>query len=256
MRYVAIGRVAGVGMALLLFLSICSLSPGAKEVIAAKVMSLTGTANVTKADGTTEALKDTSKPIVLPAAIEMVGPKGSFWISLPSAITGKYNTVSWSLRKGEAVRVSVLKSNRGVKFEYLKGTRKFFLDVNNRENVLLVRSVKGVTSAVMLQNRVTIAEKSSAILTAPMNAYASVRVEPGQVSELEFSYSPVDRYIQFVQVLNQVGTVKVTRAGVTLPVLAGGPAVTEPIGIPSAEKLAFPVAPPEEIDQSPYQPGS
>jgi hypothetical protein len=241
MRYVLVGRASVVGLALLLFLSFCSVSSGAEQVIAAKVTTLIGAVNVTKADGTTETLKDTSKPIVLPATIEMAGAKGSFWISLPSALAGKFNSVSWTMRQGETVQVSLLKTNRGVRFEYPKGTRKFFLDANNRENVLVVRAIAKTTSVVILQNKVIVPEKDSAILTCPLNTFASVTVLPGQVSEVEFNYSPKDEFIQVVGVVSQLGTV--------IP----GP-IEKPIGIPPVERLAIPVPAPEPIEQSPSQP--
>jgi len=241
MRYVTVGRATAVGVALLLFLSVCSPALGAKRVIAAEVVTLRGTINVTKADGTTEVLKDRSKPIVLPATIEMVGAKGSFWISLPSRLTGKFNTLSWTMRKGETVRVSVLKSNRGVRFEYTKGTRTFFLDVNDKENVLLVRSVKGTTTFVLLQNKVTVLEEKSALLTCPMNAFALVTVLPGQVSEIEFDYSPED---QFIQVVRIEGTFEASRRGRPLP----GPLPTP------QDHLIIPVPPPPDWPESPFLP--
>ncbi len=253
MRYVSVGKVVAGSLAVLFLVSVCSVSFGAKEVIAARVISLAGTANVTKADGTKETLKDTSRPIALPATIEMVGPKGSFWISIPSVLEGKYNTISWTMRQGETVRVSLLGSAKGIRFEYLKGTRKFPLDVNNRENILLVRSKTGTTSVVVLQNRVVIAQGGAARLTCPMNAFASVGVAPAQVSEVEFRYSPEDKYIQVVEILCQVGTVQVTRAGATVPV-GEGVTHTQPIGIPVAERVAVPVLEPERIEQSPRIP--
>jgi len=229
MRYVSVGRVASVGLALLFLLSVCSVSFGAKPVITAKLTALQGAVNVTKADGTTETLTDTSKPIVLPATIEMVGAKGSFRISLPSVLTGKYNTVRWTMRQGVTVRVSVLKADKGIKFEYLKGTPKFYLDVNNSENVLTVRSIMGKTRVIIMRNRVTVAEKGSALLTHPLNTFASITVVPGQVSEIEFSYSPDDKYVEILGA-----------------VTAGIVQVTPP--------EAIPVIPPEIIEESPYTP--
>ena len=225
MRYVSVRRVAAVGLALLFLLSVCSVSFGAKPVITANVVALKGAVKVTKADGTTETLTDTSRPILLPATIEMVGPKASFRISLPSVLTGKYNTVRWTLRLGETVRVSVLKADKGIKFEYLKGTPKFYLDVNNSENVLTVRSIIGKTRVIIMHNRVTVAEKGSALLTHPLNTFASITVVPGQISEIEFSYSPDDRYVEVLE----------TTAHVT------------PIEV-------IPVIPPENIEESPYTP--
>ena len=151
MRYTSVGGIAVIGLAVLLLLSVCSVSLPAKQVIVTKVTALKGTAKVTKPDGTSETLTDTSKPIALPATIEMLGAKGSFWISLSTApVVGKFNTVSWTMRQGETVRVSLLKGKKGVRFEYLKGARKLFLLVNNRENVLAVASVTGATSLVIL----------------------------------------------------------------------------------------------------------
>jgi len=253
MRYVSVGKVVAGSLAVLLLVSVCLVSFGAKQVIAVKASSLAGTANVTKADGTKETLKDTSGPIALPATIEMVGPKGSFWLSIPSALKGKHNTISWTMRQGETLRVSLVGSAKGIRFEYLKGTRKFYLDVNNRENILLVRSKTGTTSVIVLQNRVVIAQGGAARLTCPVNAFASVTMAPAQVSEVEFRYSPEDKYIQVVEILSQVGTVQVTRAGATVPV-GPGVTVTQPIGIPVAERIAVPVLEPERIEQSPSTP--
>jgi hypothetical protein len=217
MRYVPVGRALVVGFALLVFLTACSVPFCAEQVPALKITALKGTVKVTKPDGTTETLADTSKPIELPATIEMEGEKGSFWLSLPATLENKYNTVSWTLRQGEAVRVSLLKNNKGVRFEYLKGTRNIFVLVNNRENVIRVNSVTGQTSLVVSQNRFTVPEKSSALVTTPLNVFSSVTVRPGQVSELEFSYSAFEQPIEIV-----------------------------PPGIPVTE--------PERIEQSPYRP--
>jgi hypothetical protein len=249
MRYVAIGRAAALGLALLLSVSVCALSYGAKEVIAAKVITLQGTVKVTKADGTTETITDTTKPIVLPATIEMAGPKGAFCISVPAAVVGRYNTINWTLRDGEAVRVSLVKSQKGVKFEYIKGTRSFFVDVNNRENVLVVRAIKGKTSLVLLQNKFNIPEKDGAILTHPVNSFASMTVFPGQVSEVEFDYSAEKEYIQFVELVSQAGLVWVTETGWTPP----GGAVEEETGLPPSLRLTIPVPAPETFEQSPYR---
>ncbi len=257
MRYVPIGRVAVVGSALLLLLSVCAVSFGAEEIVTARVVSLVGTATVTQADGTTATLSDTSKPIVLPATIEMTGPKGSFSISLkcslPSGLTDRFNTISWTMRQGESLRVSPLSSNRGVKIEYLKGTRKFFVDVNNRENLLGVKSITGGTTVVILQNRVTVPEKAAVLLTCPMNSYASVGLAPAQVSEVEFSFSPDDEFIQVVNILCQGGTLQVSRAGVTTPVTEGT-TVTQPAEVPIAERLSIPVPTPETVEESPSSP--
>jgi len=250
MRDVPIGRAAVVGLALLLLLSGSSVCLPAKEVIVVKVTSLKGTANVTKPDGTVETLTDTSKPIALPATIEMAGLRGSFVISLPSEVTGKFNTVSWTQRQGETVKVSLLKNNKGVRFEYLKGTRKFFVDVVNRENVLLVRSISGTTSLVILQNKVIVPEKAAALLTCPMNTLASVIMASGQVSEVELDYSAKDRYIRVLHVLSEVGTVRLAQTGLAA---AGGP-VVDPTSIPQAERLVIPVPSPEILEQSPFRP--
>lgn len=196
MRYVPIGRAPIIGLSLLLLVSVCFVSLAAEKaekVVSAKVISLKGTIKVTKADGTEETLADTTKPIALPATIEMEGEKGSFLISLPTAISGKFNTFSWLMKKGEAVRVSLLKNNKGIRFEYLKGERNIFLDVNNREDIMVVNSVTGVTSVMVLQKKTTIPEKASILVTMPKDKFASVTVKPGQVSELEFSYSAVER---------------------------------------------------------------
>ncbi len=274
MRYPVIGRAATIGSLLLLLLSIGSLSFGAEEVIAVKVITLQGTVNVTKADRTTEALKDTSKPIVLPATIKMEGPKGSFSISLPSAIAGKFNTITWTLRDGEAVRLSLVSTKKGVKLEYLEGTRSFFTDVVNQENVLVVRALKGITSLIILQNKVNIPEKDAAIITHPVRSFASVMVFQGQVSEIEFSYSPKDVYakrtlpdplnpqvrdssysakdenIRFVAVTSVLGTVWISEGGKT-PL---GGSVVEPTGLPPSLRLTIPVPTPETFEQSPFTP--
>jgi len=255
MQYATLGRAAAFGLALLLMASLWAVSAGAEEPIAIKVTALKGAVNVVKPDGTTESLEDTAKPIALPATIEMVGPKGSFWISLPSAVEGKFNTISWTLQQGETVKVSLLEGGKGIRFEYLKGTRKFCLDVNNRENVLLVRSVTGTTTVVVLQNTVAVPEKGIALLTFPMNSFASVTVLPAQVSELQFSYSPEDRYVEFMKIVSQAGTIQVTRAGVTQAVIAGAPALVRPIAvIPPWDRLFVPRPEPEPVEQSPYRP--
>lgn len=215
MRHVSVGGASAFGFGLLVLLYTCSVCLCAEQVPTVKVTALEGTVKVTMPDGTAETLADTSKPIALPATIEMVGPKGSFWLSLPATLEHKYNTVSWTMRQGETVRVSLLKDNRGIRFEYLAGTRKLSLLVNNKENVMVISSVTGTTSVLVSQNRVTVPEKSSALLTTPMNVFSSITVKPGQVSELEFSYSAVE--------------------------------------VPPVE-LAIPVLEPETIEQSPYQP--
>jgi hypothetical protein len=274
MRYAVIGRAATIGLALLLLSSICSLSFGAEQVIAAKVVTLMGTVNVTKADGTTEALKDTSKPIVLPATIKMAGPKASFCISLPSAMAGKFNTITWTLRDGEAMRLSVVSTKKGVKLEYLEGTRSFFADVINQENVLVVRALKGITSLIILQNKVNIPEKDAAIITHPVRSFASVIVFQGQVSEIEFSYSPKDEYvrrkpidplniqvrdssysakdenIRFVSVTSVLDTVWISETG-KMPL---GGSVVEPTGLPPSLRLTIPVPTPETFEQSDFMP--
>jgi hypothetical protein len=254
MRYVSVGRVAGAVLTLLFLLSVCPTSSGAEEqVITAKVIGLIGTVNVTKADGTTEALTDTSKPIMLPATIEMAGKKGTFWISLPSTITGKSNTLCWSMRSGETVRVSVLENGRGVRFEYPKGTRAFYLDATNRENVLLVRAMTGTTTVVVLQNKVTVPEKDVAILTCPMNTLASVTVVPGQASEIEFSYSAEDEFTEVVDIVSEAGTVRVVGTGKAAGQRMPGP-VIDPTTIPPSERLVIPVPTPEVIEESPIFP--
>jgi len=217
MRYVPVRRAALVGPALLFLLSVCVASlPAEEEEVTVKVTELVGAVKVTLPDGTTETLTDPSKPIALPATIEMLGAEGSFSISLPTALLGRFNTVGWTMKQGETVRVSLLKGKKGVRIEYLKGTRAFFLSVNNRENVLAVSSVTGATLLVIQQNTVTIPEKSSAMLTTALNVFSSVLMKPGQVSELEFSYSMIE----------------------------------EPI----VERLIIPIPEPETIEQSPYQP--
>lgn len=274
MRYAVIGRVTKVGLALLLLSSVCSLSFGAEQVIAAEVVTLIGTVNVTKADGTTEALTDMSKPIVLPATIKMAGPKGSFCISLPSAMDGKFNTITWTLRDGEAMRLSVVSTKKGVKLEYLEGTRSFFADVINQENVLVVRALKGLTSLIILQSKVNIPEKDAAIITHPVRSFASVMVFQGQISEIEFSYSAEDAYsrrklsdplnpqvrdssyaakdenVRFMIVTSVLGTVWISESGKT-PL---GGAVMEPTGLPPSLRLTIPVPTPETFEQSPFMP--
>lgn len=274
MRYAVIGRVTKVGLALLLLSSVCSLSFGAEQVIAAEVVTLMGTVNVTKADGTTEALTDMSKPIVLPATIKMAGPKGSFCISLPSAMDGKFNTITWTLRDGEAMRLSVVSTKKGVKLEYLEGTRSFFADVINQENVLVVRALKGLTSLIILQSKVNIPEKDAAIITHPVRSFASVMVFQGQISEIEFSYSAEDAYsrrklsdplnpqvrdssyaakdenVRFMIVTSVLGTVWISESGKT-PL---GGAVMEPTGLPPSLRLTIPVPTPETFEQSPFMP--
>ncbi len=190
MRYISLRRAALSGFALLFSLWVCSVCVCAEQAIVIKVTSLKGAANVTKPDGTAETLTDTSKPIALPATIELAGAKGSFRISLPTVFTGKFNAISWTMRQGEMVRVSLLQNNKGVRFEYLKGTRKFYLNVNTAENLMEVVSVTGTTTVLIPQNTVTVREKDSALLTMPTNLYSSISVNPGQVSEVQFSYSP------------------------------------------------------------------
>jgi hypothetical protein len=216
MRYASIGRAGVVGLALLFLLWVCPDGFAAEEEIVIKVTALEGTANVTKADGTTETLKDTSKVIALPATIEMMGPKGSFSISLPTSLTGKFNALSWTQRQGETLRISLLEHKKGVKLEYLKGERKLYVDVVNRENLLAVASVQGTTSLMLLQNRINIPEKSSVTITTPVNVFASVTLLPGQVSEIQFAYSAIE--------------------------------------VPFVEGLAVPVPEPETVEQSPFRP--
>jgi len=216
MRYVPVGRATIIGFALLVFLSACPVALCEEEVPAVKITALKGTVIVTKPDGTTETLADTSKPIVLPATIEMVGEKASFWISLPATLEEKYNTVSWTMRQGEAVRVSLLKDNKGLRFEYLKGKQSIFVLVNNRDNTMVVNSVTGMTSLVVLQNRVIVPEKSRALFTTAQNVFSSVTVKPGQVSEVEFTYSVLEQ--------------------------------------PIIPEVGIPVFEPEKIEQSPFNP--
>jgi len=245
-----------VAAASLLLLSFFSVSLGAEEVMTANLITLLGSVKVTQADGTTVTLTDTSKPIVLPATIEMLGPKGSFSISFKcsaeSGLTDKFNTMRWTMRQGETVRISPLANNRGVKFEYVKGTRPFYLDVNNRENVLTVRSISGAVSVVLLQNKVSIPQSAAARITSPMNTFASVGVGPAQVSEIEFGYSAEDRFTQVLEIVSEAGTLQVAQAATTLPVVEGG-VVTRPLAVPAPERFAIAVPSPETVEQSPYR---
>jgi hypothetical protein len=303
MRKVLLRGVAG-SVTLLFLLSFCSGSLCAEGAILVKLtgLSLDGIATVTKADGTTETVKELSKPISLPATIEMTSGKGSFWISLPTEFRAQYNTVSWTMNRGETVRVSLLKAGTGVRVEYVKGARKMVLLLKNSENVVLVSSMTGETSVVISQNRVTVHEKSAALLTCPMGISASpidqargwggekvvdipgsapdilysahrlgtdrygrttlaggwplsVTLNPGGVAEVEFRFSPEDRYIDVVRIVTQEGSVEVTRAGRTVSAKAGAPPIEQPITVvPAPERLAVPFPEPETIEQSPYVP--
>lgn len=220
MPHMNVRRPSIIALALLLSLSfgpVCfSAEEGTAEEILIKVTALQGEAKVTKADGTTETLTDTSKSIQVPATIEMLGPRGSFSVALPTTFSGKYDTISWTQLQGEIVRVVLLAGNKGVRFEYLKGTQKLYLNVLNRQNLLAVASVQGTTALSVLQNRISIPAASSVALTIPMNIFASVLMLPGQITEIQFAYVPIE--------------------------------------IPFVEELVIPVTEPETVEQSPFLP--
>lgn len=220
MPHMKLRRPSVVALALLLsvsFGSVClSAEEGADEEVLIKVTALQGEAKVTKPDGSTEILTDTSKPIAVPASIEMLGPRGSFSVSLPTTFAGRYDTITWTQQQGESVNVAVLAGNKGVRFDYLKGTRRFYLNVLNRQNLLAVATVQGTTALSVLQNRISIPADSSVALTVPMNIFASVLMMPGQITEIVFAYVPIE--------------------------------------IPFVEELVIPTIEPETVEQSPFRP--